>query len=131
MAPLRLLRYANPLVRIVLRSLAHRPLSGRLLLLSYRGRHSGRTFEIPLRYRELAGGQLVVVALRPERKLWWRSLSEPAQVSVVVRGVRLTGTAALVEARERHEAVAAYAAGSERMEHLVRDAAVVVVTPTR
>ena len=130
MVPLRVLRFVNPLVRIVLRSRAHRVLSGRLLLLTYRGRRSARTFEIPLRYRELGDGRLVVVALRPARKLWWRSVREPAQVTVVVRGTRVAATAELVEAGARNEAATAYAAGSERLSQLVRDAAVVVVMPT-
>ena len=71
--PLRALRLANPLVRVVLRSPVHRVLSGRLLVLSYRGHRSGRTFRIPLRYAETADGAFVAVAVRPDRKLWWRS----------------------------------------------------------
>ena len=38
---LRVLRLANPFVRVVLESRAHRLVSGRLLLLAYRGRRSG------------------------------------------------------------------------------------------
>ena len=68
--PLRLLRLANPVVRGVLDSPAHRLLSGRLLVLEYRGRRSGRTFRIPLRYAETRDGSLVAIAVEPDRKHW-------------------------------------------------------------
>ena len=128
---MRLIRLANPLVRTVLRSRLHALLSRRLLLLGYRGARSGRSYEIPLRYVALSDGRLVVAALRPERKLWWRSVRESAPVSIVLRGDRLTGTAELVQGHERDAALEAYAGGSGRISRATRDAAVVVVTLAR
>ena len=128
---MRLIRLANPLVRAVLRSRLHALLSHRLLLLGYRGGRSGRSYEIPLRYAELSDGHLVVVALRPNRKLWWRSVTESAPVSIVLRGDRRTGTANLAKGPERAAALGAYAGGSGRIARVARDAAVVVVTLAR
>ena len=54
MNPLPLLRLANPLVGRLLESRAHGLLSGALVVLTYRGRRSGREFRIPLQYAELA-----------------------------------------------------------------------------
>ena len=128
---LRLLRLANPVVRLILRSPAHRLLSGRLLLLSYTGRRSGRNYEIPLRYAETGDDRLVAVAVRPARKLWWRSLNRPTRVFLLVRGERRSFMASLADGPERDEALARYVDGRERLGRLTRDAAVVVFTPTR
>lgn len=83
----RLMLHApNPLVRAVLRSPAHRLLSGGVLLLTYSGRRSGTRYTIPVQYRP-AGEDLVVTVGWPERKLWWRSLREPGTpVTVRLRG---------------------------------------------
>lgn len=73
----RLMLHApNPLVRAVLRSPAHRLLSGRVLLLTYAGRRSGTRYTIPVEYRR-DGEDLVITVGRPERKLWWRNLRKP------------------------------------------------------
>ena len=128
---MRLIRLANPGVRAVLRSRLHPLLSARFLLLSYQGRRSGRAYEIPLRYAALSDVRLVVVALRPERKLWWRSVTESAPVSVVLRGDRRSGTASLVEGHERDAALGAFAGESSRIARVTQDAAVVVVTLAR
>ena len=88
MAPLRLLRLANPVVRAVLGSPGHRLLSGGLLVLTYRGHRSGRTFRIPLRYATMPGDRVVALAVGADGKLWWRSFSEPGPATLVVRGAQ-------------------------------------------
>ena len=93
--PLRLLRVANPVVRAVLGSPAHRLLSGRLLVLDYRGRRTGRGYRIPLRYAETETGDLVAVAVHPERKQWWRSFAEPSAATVLLRGASVDVVGAL------------------------------------
>src|SRR5262245_46297129 len=104
MRSLRLLRLANPLVRGVLGSPAHRLLSRQLLVLTYRGHRSGRSFRIPLRYVETADRAVIALAVRPERKLWWRSFVEPSAATLTVRGDRVVTTGALVEGDDRERA---------------------------
>ena len=130
MASLRLLRLANPLVRAVLRSPAHGLLSGRLTVLSYAGHRSGSAFRIPVRYAESPDRAFVAIAVRPERKLWWRSFVEPREAALLVRRreVRVVGRLAVGQSRRR--AAAAYLARYPRSESLVRDAAVVVFERT-
>ena len=125
------MRLANPLVRAILRSGGHRLLSGSLLVLSYRGHRSGRTFEIPLRYVERTDRRLVVVAVRPGRKLWWRSFARSAPADVALRGKRVTVLGSLVEDEARDDALAAYVARYPSSGRVIRDAAVVVLDPTR
>jgi hypothetical protein len=108
--PLRLLRIANPIVRGVLGSPAHRLLSGALVVLEYRGSRSGRGYRIPLQYAETDGGRIVALAVRPERKLWWRSFAGPAPAAVLIAGEERVVTGRLLEGRERREALRAYLA---------------------
>ena len=84
-------RVVNPVVRAVLRSPAHRLLSGHLALLTVTGRRSGRAFTFPVGYHR--DGERVTVGVDwPERKRWWRNLSDPAPVEIWLAGVRRTGT---------------------------------------
>src|SRR5881628_2120724 len=63
-------RYFNPFMRLVLGSGAHRMMSGRLMLLSFTGRRTGRSYTTPVSYvRE--GTNLFV----PGRGAWWKNLT--------------------------------------------------------
>ncbi len=77
---------ANPVVRTLLRSPAHRVLSGSLLLLDYSSRSSGQRCVFPVQYA-LTGDDLIVVAAQHSRKTWWRHFdSEPQHVTAHLRG---------------------------------------------
>jgi hypothetical protein len=129
-AGLRMLRLANPVVRRVLDSRAHRLLSGRLLVLAYRGRRSGRELRIPLRYAETGDGAFVAVAVRPERKQWWRSFSSGGPATLTLRGKEVFVQGRIAVGDEREAALRAYDARYPRSRRLTRDAAVVVLEPT-
>ena len=74
-------RYFNPIMRLVLGSRAHRMMSGQLMLLSFTGRRTGRSYTTPVSYvRE--GTNLLV----PGGGAWWKNLT-----SGTAR-VRLQGT---------------------------------------
>jgi hypothetical protein len=84
-------RVVNPVVRAVLRSPAHRLLSGHLALLTVTGRRSGRTFTFPVGYHR-DGDRVTIGVDWPERKRWWRNLSDAAPVEIWLAGVRRAGT---------------------------------------
>lgn len=128
--PLRLLRVGNPLVRGVLRSPAHGLLSGRLIVLEYHGRKTGRTFAIPLRYAQLADRRLVALAVEPAGKQWWRSFVEPRRAVVLHRGQRHELVGTLAEGTARDAAREAYAARYPRSAQLSENAALVVFERT-
>lgn len=107
---LRLLRIANPVVRGVLGSRGHRLLSGALVVLTYRGHRSGREFRIPLQYAETPDGSIVAVAVRPERKRWWRSFTRPTDASLLVAGASRAVTGRLLEGEERRTSLRTYLA---------------------
>lgn len=125
-AGLRVLRLANPLVRVVLASRAHPLLSGRLVLVAYCGRRSGREFRIPLRYAETDTGAVVAVAVRPERKQWWRTFSGGERATLTLRGAQIEARGVVVAGGERNAALGGYLDRYPRSKRITRDAAVVV-----
>jgi len=86
-------RVVNPPLRHLLESRAHRLASGRLALITFTGRRSGRRFTIPTGYRE-HGDRVTIPVGWPENKLWWRNLTgEGAPVELEIAGQRLHGHA--------------------------------------
>ncbi len=85
----------NPLIAGILRSPLHFPLSFGLMLITVTGRHSGRSYTIPVGYRRVDDG-LVVMVSRARRKQWWRNYREPSPVALRLRGREVLGRAELV-----------------------------------
>ena len=86
-------RAVNPVLRTILRSPAHRLVSGRVALITYSGRKSGRSYTIPVFYRD-KGDEVTIAVGWPERKVWWRNLTgEGGEVRLMVRGRELRGHA--------------------------------------
>jgi hypothetical protein len=86
-------RTVNLALRAVLRSRAHGLASGRVALITYTGRRSGREYTIPVFYRD-QGDEVTIAVGWPDRKVWWRNLTgEGAPVRLVVRGQRVLGHA--------------------------------------
>jgi deazaflavin-dependent oxidoreductase (nitroreductase family) len=86
---MRLQKHYNPIVAGVLRSPLHGVMSNSVMLLSYRGRRSGRTFTTPISYVR-DGEDLLAVASRDHA--WWKNLRGGASVRVRLRGRELEGT---------------------------------------
>src|SRR3954453_11011974 len=80
-------------LRAVLRSPAHRLASGRLALITYTGRRSGREYTIPVLYKD-KGDEVTIGVGWPERQVGWRTLTgERGPVRLVVQGRELEGHA--------------------------------------
>lgn len=84
----------NPLMKPLLRSPLHGFVSDSLLLITFSGRKSGRTYTTPVGYEELDG--TLFVTSQTDR-VWWRNLRGGAEVSVRLRGDRRVGHAEIVE----------------------------------
>lgn len=80
---MRLQKLYNPIVAGILRSPLHGGMSKSVMLLSYRGRRSGRIFTTPISYVR-DGKDLLAVASRDHA--WWKDLRGGAPVRVRVRG---------------------------------------------
>ena len=86
-------RVVNPALGALLRSPAHGLASGRLALLTYTGRRSGRDHTIPCFYRD-RGDEVTIAVGWPDRKIWWRNLTgEGGPVRLLVRGEEVRGHA--------------------------------------
>ena len=92
----------NPIVVAILRSPLHGLMSNSVMLLTYRGRRSGRAFTTPISYVR-DGEDLLAVASRDHA--WWRNLRGGAPVRVRLRGreLRGRGTGRLLEGRAGEE----------------------------
>lgn len=86
-------RLGNPAVRLLLQSPLHGIASGGLALITVTGRQSGRSYTIPVSYRQ--DGDLVKIGVGwPERKRWWRNLrGDGAAVELRLKGREHTGHA--------------------------------------
>ena len=86
----------NAVVLAVLRSRAHRLLSGSAIELCYTGRRSGRQYVLPVQYAG-AGDRIVVRPQRWQHATWWRNFRTPQPVTVRLAGRLREGTARVVE----------------------------------
>lgn len=85
----------NRFVLWLLRSPGHRVLDGSLVALRVRGAVTRRSIEFPVQYA-ISDDRVVIFPGRPETKRWWRNLSEPAPVDVLLRGTWRTGHGSLL-----------------------------------
>jgi hypothetical protein len=84
-------RIVNPALRTILRSPIHRLASGRVALITYTGRRSGREYTIPCFYRD-KGDEVTIAVGWPDRKVWWRNLTgDGGPVRLLVNGQELRG----------------------------------------
>jgi hypothetical protein len=88
-------RFINPLVRAVLGSPLHRLLSHKLLLITVRGRRTGRLHTLPVGYAQ-AGDILYVLVGDYQTKTWWRNLQGGAPLQLRLRGRTVAATGDLL-----------------------------------
>lgn len=95
----------NPLMKALLRSPLHGLISDAVMLITFTGRKSGRTYTTPVGFEELDG--TLYVTSQTDR-VWWKNLRGGAQVEVRLRGNRRGGHAEVIE---DNQAVADYVLG--------------------
>jgi hypothetical protein len=87
--------WINRMVLAVLRSPAHRLLSGSVCELTYRAPSDGREVHLPVQYTT-AGPDLIVLAGGAPGKRWWRAFVHPRAVTVRQAGRTWTGLACVI-----------------------------------
>lgn len=90
----------NRTMKFVLRSPLHGMVDKQILLITFTGRKSGKTYTTPVSYSQ-SGDQVVIFT----HANWWKNLRDGAPVSLRIRGRELQGTAAPIA--EDKQAVAA------------------------
>ncbi|MCY4130945.1 MAG: nitroreductase/quinone reductase family protein [Gammaproteobacteria bacterium] len=86
--------FINFAMKLLLRSPLHFVVSSHILLITFKGRKSGRTFTTPVRY--LREGSTVRLFSSPQAN-WWKNLRGGADVSVRIRGNELKCRATVLE----------------------------------
>lgn len=81
----------NQFMKLTLRSPLHGLLSKYILLISFKGRKSGKTYTTPVSYG--LDGQMVTIFTHAN---WWKNLRGGAPVQLQLRGRAVTGTADVV-----------------------------------
>lgn len=87
------MRFVNLFVRAVLQSPLHAGLSDSILLIVCRGRRSGRTLRIPVRYTCSDRG---IEAYTARANTWWHNLEDGAGIDLVLAGVTRRASARLL-----------------------------------
>lgn len=86
------LTFANPLMKLLLRSPWHGVASNEVMLITVTGRKSGKKYTTPVNY--VRDGDVLSV-LTHARRTWWRNLRGGAPVTIVLCGktIETIGTA--------------------------------------
>ena len=95
----------NPIVRFILRSPLHRLFSGSILLITYQGRKSKKTYTLPVQYAQ-ADKMVYIVPGAPEQKTWWRNLRGGAPVQLRLCGQDLNARAEVLMGEANRAAIA-------------------------
>jgi len=97
-------KIANPFVKLILRSPLHGWMSAAVLLITYRGRNSGKEFTLPVQYVQ-DGNHVYIVPGFAEKKVWWRNLKGGMDVQVTLKGQTKPGRGILLEHETDMEAI--------------------------
>lgn len=92
---------ANPILRRLLRSRAHWPISRFVCLLAYEGRSSGARFTTPVGYSR--SGDIVHVVTIREHANWWKNFTEPYDCTLYLEGEPVAATGEVVTNTMKHE----------------------------
>jgi deazaflavin-dependent oxidoreductase (nitroreductase family) len=89
-------KIVNPFMKLILRSPLHGWMSAAVLLITYRGRKSGKEYSLPVQYVQ-DGNHIYIVPGFAEKKTWWRNLKGGADVQVTLKGQTVPGYGILLE----------------------------------
>lgn len=91
----------NPIMKWILKSPLHSLMSGSTMLVTFKGRKSGKVYTTPVNYLEI-GDALYTISSRD--RVWWRNLREGAEVELRFRGEEVSAEAVAIEELGKVEA---------------------------
>jgi hypothetical protein len=95
-APRWVFKLMNPFMSRLLRSPLHRPASGLLMLITYKGRQTGKAYTIPIGYFKWDENELMSTSAAR----WWKNLRDGKPVTLFVQGQRVEAIPTVIEERE-------------------------------
>jgi hypothetical protein len=112
-------RFANPVLRRLLRTRAGRRLGRGLMVVRYVGTVTGRPHELVVQYAR-DGDTVWVLVGQAERKTWWHNLRRPADVELWLAGEHVRARAVVVAGTaDPDQAAAGLAAYRRAVPHAV------------
>src|SRR5262249_51790835 len=95
-APAWIRKLVNPFIEALLRSRWHRLLSGSLILITYRGRKSGKSYTHPIFYFECDTDELLACT----RGRWWLNVRDGKPFRMLVKGQELEAIPTIIRDRD-------------------------------
>ena len=92
LAPVWVFKLMNPGMKALLQSPLHPLLSGTLMLITYKGRKSGKAFTHPIGYFKWSPDELLSFSSGH----WWVNVQDGAPVTLLVKGHRLEATPTVI-----------------------------------
>jgi hypothetical protein len=77
-------KFSNTFMSFVLHSPLHGIFSRGMMVLTYKGRKTGRQISVPIGYYVQPDGSLLTTSLRS--RTWWRNLRDGAPVALYIKG---------------------------------------------
>ena len=84
----------NPIMRTLLRSPLHSLVSKDMMLMTYTGRKSGKSYTTPMNYLTINGA---FYTISTRERVWWRNLRGGAEVSLRLQGREVPALAESIE----------------------------------
>ena len=88
----------NPIMRGLLRSPLHFFVSKNMMLMTYTGRKSGKSYTTPMNYLEIGD---VFYTISSRERVWWRNLRGGAQVTLRLEGKDIPAWAESIEEKDQ------------------------------
>jgi hypothetical protein len=99
----------------LLHSPLHGMLSGNMMVVTYTGRRSGKTYHLPVSYLRV---RETLLTISYKRRTWWRNLRSGAPVTIRLQGKDINGRAEVIDDEEGvMEGLTAFIAGNPRTAH--------------
>lgn len=76
-------KIANVFMKPLLRSPLHFLVSKNVMLITFTGRKSGKTYTTPVQYHQKGD---IVIFLTPNSRTWWKNLKNAAPVQLIIQG---------------------------------------------
>ena len=84
----------NPIMRALLRSPLHSLVSRNMMLMTYIGRKSGKSYTTPINYLTI---DQALYTISTRERVWWRNLRGGAEVSLRLQGKDVTARAESID----------------------------------
>lgn len=84
----------NPIMKALLKSPLHFFVSKNMMLLTYKGRKSGRLYTTPVSYLEMDG---LLITISSRERVWWRNLRQRALVALLLAGQQVSVWGSVIE----------------------------------